>query len=110
MSRLVVIEDTLETQLEVVAAIKGTEHSNVRTVWDLPQAHQTLIDLALGDLEADYLLVDGNLGARASDNLEFRFTPPGMELPPSILKLMCWPRARCEKACAQSISVEVGEV
>ena len=84
MSRLVVIEDTLETQLEVVAAIKGTEHSNVRTVWDLPQAHQTLIDLALGDLEADYLLVDGNLGARASDNLEFRFTPPGMELPPIV--------------------------
>ncbi len=84
MSRLVVIEDTPRYQTAVFAAVAETDHSIVRTAWDLPQAHQALTDLALGELEADYLLVDGNLGARASENLEFRFTPPGKELPPIV--------------------------
>lgn len=80
MANIALFEDQLFAREEVWQALEGTAHEITGQAWSITEAHSLLGQMALGEIPADYALVDGSLGF-STVHPTFRFTPPGLELP-----------------------------
>jgi len=61
MAALAVFEDNVSTQFRIHDLLEPTKHEIVAEALDMTSAYDLLTAMALGDVHADYTLVDGNL-------------------------------------------------
>lgn len=84
MAHIAVFEDDPYAYSVVSAALEPSRHEIVGAASSTLEAIVLLRRMALGEVQADYSLVDGRLTRGNPDNYHypaFEFTPPGAELP-----------------------------
>ena len=77
MAKVVVFEDSLSVMQEIRKLFADSGHDIIGNAYSITEAHALLGKMALGDVEADYALVDGTLGMEAQPT--FRFALPAAE-------------------------------
>lgn len=75
MASIIVFEDLDETNYLIDKVASLGSHDIIARAWSISEAHELLTKMALGEVQATYTLLDGNLDGFEKPTPDFTFQP-----------------------------------